>query len=110
ALARDAVEPALGDELVDSLPDGHAGQPVPRAQFALRRDRGVDGQFRALDEVQQDRAELEVLRYWAVRVDGRHEGSSTAGAGSTGFIGLGWVCRCLSFRAYSRGLYWSRPD
>ena len=63
---------ALRYELVDPLADGHAGQPVPGAQLALRRYRGVDGQLRALDQVEQDGAELEVLRYGTVRVDGRH--------------------------------------
>src|SRR5690606_3959114 len=78
ALARDAVQPPFAAELVDPLPDGHAGQAVPGAQLALRRYRGVDGQFRALDQVEQDRAELEVLRYGTVRVDGRHEGPRRA--------------------------------
>ena len=68
-LALYPVEPALRDEVLHGLPRGHPGQPVPGGQFALGRHRRVDGQL-VLDEVEQDLAQLEVLRHGAARVDG----------------------------------------
>ena len=57
ALALHPVEPALGDQVVHRLPDGHPGQAEAGGQLPLGRDRLVRGQLR-LDQVEQD------LRSW----------------------------------------------
>jgi hypothetical protein len=82
ALARHPVQPAFGDQVVDGLPHGHPGQGEALAELALGRDGRADAELVAVDEIEQDLAELEVLGHRTVRIDVRHGSSPRSDLGN----------------------------
>jgi hypothetical protein len=61
ALAGDLEQATLGDQRFHGLPYRHTRDAITRGKFALARDRLLHLK-RALNEVDEDLAELEVLR------------------------------------------------